>query len=73
MIYRIKTNQGYYFTESNGRYVRFYGQQGQYEPLCKEHAEIMAENWRHILQIKVEVEETRSNIPCAICKREAQK
>ena len=72
MIYRLKTDTGYYFTQSNGRYGRFYGQQNQYEPLCKEHAEVVAETWRRILEISIEIEETRSNVPCAICKREAQ-
>ena len=78
MIYRLKTDQGYYFTQSNGRYGRFYGQQNQYEPLCKEHAEVVAETWRRVFgdideRLVIKVEETRSNIPCAICKREGKR
>lgn len=40
-MYKIKTATGYYFTEANGRYGRFYGERYQGEFLCERHANII--------------------------------
>lgn len=68
--YRIKTDRGYYFTESNGRYARFYGNQSKGEILCSSHAdEIIRQMKRIVPELQMEREDFPGNAPCAVCHR----
>lgn len=68
--YRVKTNRGYYFTESNGRYARFYGSSLRAEVVCAVHAdEIVAKIGGLVPELQMEREDYPGNAPCATCKR----
>lgn len=70
--YRIKTPQGYYFTEGYGsrKYGRMYGTKQQALIMCEQHTRQMLE----VLDVAYEDEEiekelVRGHIPCPYCKQ----
>jgi hypothetical protein len=71
--YRVKTTQGYFFTESNGRYGRLYGTAQQGEVMCEEHANSVEIFLVGFMPDCAAIrEDYPGNAPCAVCKRKAK-